>query len=116
VSLESDIIAAIGPLVANRVYPDVAPLNVAIPYITYSRVGGVPTNTLAGDSNGQNARIQFNFWHTRRSEVNDLAKAVKGVLTETPFFAVSLGEPVAEFNAVTKDRGARQDFSFWRMS
>jgi hypothetical protein len=113
VSLDTDIVEALDGLAAGGIFATLAPQNTPYPFITYQRVGGVPTNTLAGESNGQNARIQFNVWAYTLDEALTIMAALKVIVTTTPFRAVSLGEPVAEYNAPTKGRGARQDFSFW---
>lgn len=104
-----DAVTALG----YRIYPDVAPLGVEPPYVTYSQVGGQPTDALCGPSDGQNARIQFNTWALRRSEASIMMRAIEAALTAPPLRAVSLGSLVAEYNSLTKARGARQDLSFW---
>lgn len=112
-SFEPALVAALQGLVANRVYAELAPQDTPYPYITYQQVGGVPTNTLCGNSNGQNARVQVNVWAKTREQANTLMRAVEVIVTSTPFRGVSLGSLVAEYNAPTHGRGARQDFSIW---
>lgn len=111
-SIETDIEAAISAL-GYDVYPDVAPISTPYPYVTYSQVGGQPTDALCGNANGQNARIQFNTWSLRRSEASTMMRAIESALTSAPLRAVSLGSLVAEYNSPTKAHGARQDLSFW---
>lgn len=119
-SLESEIVALIKGLDVDHVYPDVAPPNIesneTLMFVVFAQVGGAPTNTLCGNSNGQNARIQFNVWGPRRDAVNTLMRRIESTLTEPPptgLRAVSLGSLVAEYNAPRKAYGARQDLSFW---
>lgn len=95
-----------------RVFPDVAPMDTATPYITFAYVGGQPVSTLAGN-NPINVRLQFNVWSKTRLEANEVIRGIGEVLTQPPFRAVSQGEPAAEYEPVTKERGARQDFSIW---
>ena len=95
------------------VYADAAPIGTLPPYVTYGQVGGVPTNTLCGDADGQNARIQFNTWSMRRSEASTMMRQIAALLTQPPLRAVSQGGLVAEYNSVAKLYGARQDLSFW---
>lgn len=111
-TIETDIEAAIKAL-GYDVWTDTADLDTPLPYVTYIQVGGAPTNALCGNADGQNARIQFNVWAKRRSEANTMMRAIEAVLTEPPLRGVSLGSLVAEYNAPTKARGARQDISFW---
>lgn len=112
-SFEPALATALAALVSGRAYPDFAPQDTVEPFITYQQVGGVPTNTLAGSSNGQNARVQVNVWAKTREQANTLMRSVEAIVTAAPFRAVSLGNLVAEYNSPTHGRGARQDFSFW---
>lgn len=111
-SIEERLTTTLGPMFSGSFWPDIAPQDCPYPYCTYQQVGGVPVNALCGDSN-VNARIQFNVWAATRDEASTLMKALAVVVTEAPFRAVSQGGLVAEYNAVTKGRGARRDFSFW---
>jgi len=111
-TIETDIETLIATL-GYEVYPDTAELGAPMPYVTYSQVGGQPTDTLCGNANGQNARIQFNTWSKRRSEANTMMRAIEALLTAAPLRGVSLGSLVAEYNSPTKAYGARQDISFW---
>lgn len=95
-----------------KVFPDIAPMDTPYPYITFSYVGGVPISTFCGDA-PVNSRIQFNVWAQTRLQANAIAEAISALVTEPPFRAVSQARPVAEYNAVTKARGSRLDFSFW---
>lgn len=112
-SFEPALVTALSALVGGRAYADLAPQDTPYPFITYQQIGGVPTNTLAGNSDGQNARVQVNAWAQTREQANTLMRSIEIVVTAEPFRAVSLGSLVAEYNAPTRGRGARQDFSFW---
>lgn len=97
-----------------RVYPDVAPMEAAneMPYIVFTTVGGQSVSTLCGN-NPVNSRIQFNVWARTRLEANRIMQAIGGIVTAPPLRAVAQGEAANEYDAITKDRGTRQDFSFW---
>lgn len=115
-SAESLIFAALGPLVGNRVYPDVAPAGVTKPYITYQQVGGAPVNYLerATTPDKSNGRFQVNVWATTRVAASALAKSAADALRMTAALQTTvLGQPVATFDAESGLRGTRQDFSFW---
>ena len=94
-------------------YPDTAPLETPYPFVTYQQVGGVTPYTMAGKPDGSNARIQINAWAVTREQANTLMHAIETIAAADPFRAVPIGALVAEYNAATKGRGARQDFSFW---
>lgn len=111
-SLETDIVEAVRTL-GYDIYPDTAAQGTPYPYVVFMQVGGTPSNALCGNSDGQNARIQFNVWASTRDDASTIMRAVEAVLTQPPFRAVSLGSLVAEYNAVPKAYGARQDLSFW---
>lgn len=114
-SMESQLFAALSPLVDGRVYPDVAPDGAETPYITYQQVGGRAVNFIDATLPGKrNARVQVNVWGETRLAVSQLAGAVEDALRLTPALQTSvLAQPVAEVDEETRLRGSRQDFSFW---
>lgn len=115
-TVEALIVSALSALVGGRVYPDLAPDPVSTPYIVYQQVGGRPVNfvdsaTLPSKANG---RFQITVWSATRLEVAALSKAAADVLrADAGLQTTVLGQPVADYDAVTKLRGSRQDFSFW---
>lgn len=119
--IEPTIVSALTPLFGSgNIYPDEAPAGVNRPFVVYQQVGGVPSNTFCGNTDKQNARIQFTVWCADpsaggggRTQANTLMRAAEKILTAPPIRAVSQGSLVAERDVATKSRGARQDFSFW---
>lgn len=114
-SLEPQIFAAIAGLVADRVYPDIAPEKTQLPYITYQQVGGDAVNyTDKTVPNSRNARVQVNVWAATRLAASALADQVEDALrVVTSFDTEVLGARVSVYEQDTKLRGARQDFSVW---
>ncbi len=114
-TVESDIFDALKGLVANRVYPDIAPSPVAKPYITYQQVGGEGVNYLSSAApNKKNGRFQVNCWGDTRAQAATLARLVEDTLRGAASLQTTvLGAAVAIYEPDTKLRGARQDFSFW---
>lgn len=114
-SVESQIFDALKGLVANRVYPDVAPDVVVKPYITYQSVGGSAINFLGSEIPGKsNARVQINVWADTRSAASTLALQVESALRGTTALQTSvMGAAVSIYEPETKLRGSRQDFSVW---
>ena len=113
-SLESQIFDALKGLVANRVFPDVAP-DAALPYITYQQVGGDAVNFTDGTvPDRSNARMQINVWAATRVTASQL-----GAQVESAIRALSALQPtvlsarVALYDDDTKARGTMQDFSLW---
>jgi hypothetical protein len=66
-SVETDIVAALGPLVSGRVYADTAPANAAKPFVIYQQVGGKPVAFLeSGIVGKRNGRFQVACWGANR--------------------------------------------------
>lgn len=114
-TVESDLFAALGPLASSRVYPDVAPADAALPYITYQQVGGQALAYLETAVVGKrNARFQVNVWATTRTAAANLARTVEDTLVaSTTLRAIPIGAMNAEYEPDTGLYGARQDFSIW---
>lgn len=114
-TIETSIFNALKSLVANRVYPDVAPLNVAKPCITYQQVGGLGINFIDPTTpNKKNGRFQINVWGVSRASVATLARQVEDTLRTTAGIQTTvLGAPVAIYEQDTQLFGSRQDFSVW---
>lgn len=110
-SVESDIFAVLCALVANRVYPDVAPEGVAKPYFTYQQVGGPPINFLNGIPDKRSGRFQINVWSATRSQAMTLIRQAEDALRlSSALNASTQGGAVALYEEDTKLYGARQDF------
>lgn len=113
-SVESDLFSVLAALVGNRVYPDVAPAAVVLPFITYQQVGGEPANFLAGLPSKRNARVQINTWAATRVEAMALIRQAEDAVRASALLnATTLGGAVAERDEETMHFGARQDFSIW---
>lgn len=112
--IEETIVAACEKIFGKgNVYPDKGPFNGTRPICTYQFVGGIPSNTFCGNTDKQNARVQFNVWSKQRLTSNQLIRKLEAVLTEPPYRAVSVGGMAGDYEEATKTYGCRQDFSFW---
>lgn len=111
-SMEGDLDLTLKDLVSDRVYPDLAPLGTAMPYITWQGAGGKSLRFLdntPGDK--RNTRVQINTWAATRTQANLLARQIEDALCATALFIASPdGEPVNDYDAETKSYGAMQDF------
>lgn len=114
-SIETQIFQTLHTLVDGRVYPDIAPAGVPLPYIVYQQVGGVALNFLDNAMPpARNGRIQVCSWAVTRIEAADLIEQVESALRSASGLQVDvLAAPVSAFDDVTKLRGSRQDFSIW---
>lgn len=115
-TVEASVYTALQALVAGRVYPDVAPIGAARPYLTYQQVGGESVNFLDSSLPGRrNSRFQINAWAVTRAGAALLAGQVEDALrTTTALQTTVLGQPVATYEPDTLLFGSRQDFSVWR--
>ena len=118
--IEPSIYSALSSLFSGRVFPDTAPQNTSYPFLTFQQVGGRPSNSMKGNTNGQNAWIQFNVWCDAasggRAAASTLMRQAEAILTSSPLLGVSLGQIVAIYDVLTETYGARQDISFWSIS
>lgn len=114
-SAENIIFATLRGLVADRVYPDVAPEDSALPRIVYQQAGGTAVQYAEGNlPQDENARMQVACWATTRDAATTLAKQVEDALVAAPGCTVQLiGKRVSVYEEDTGLRGARQDFSVW---
>jgi hypothetical protein len=114
-SIEADLFARLGTLVAGRVYPDVAPEGAALPYLTYQQVGGEIIGFIEGTlPSKRNGRFQISVWDTSRLSASELMRQVEASLvTSATLRALPMGAAVATYDEATQRRGARQFFSIW---
>ena len=114
-TVESNIYDAVKGLVANRVFPDVAPSGTALPYITYQQVGGdAPTFLERSVVPKKNGSFQLNVWATTRAEAATLILAIEAALiTATTFQAVPRAAPIAGYAEEPATYGYLQQFSIW---
>lgn len=111
--IEPDIVAEISSIFSGRVYADTAPAEAARPFCIFQMVGGRPSNTFCGDTDKQNARVQFWVWAETRASANTLMRSLADALTGGTLKAVSLGPLTATYDDITRTYGAQQDFSIW---
>jgi hypothetical protein len=114
-TIEAAVFAALQSLAGGRVFPDVAPENTPVPYITYQAVGGEPVNFLSGGNPGKtNTRMQMNVWAKTRLEASALGAQVEDVMRAAVDLQPDvLTGRVATYDETTLYRGTMQDFSLW---
>lgn len=114
-TLEAELFALLSPIVAGRVFPDVAPNGTIAPYATYQQVGGEVINYLGREvPDLHHARVQINVWCATRMQASMLARQIEDAFrTATAFQASPLGAPVSRAPEESPLYGAMQDFSIW---
>lgn len=98
-----------------RVFPDVAPLSTARPYITYQQIGGQSVRFVEGTAaDTRHYRMQINVWDSRRSTANALAISIEDAMCESlAFTARPDGEPIATAEEDLGLYGTIQTFDVW---
>lgn len=114
-TIESDLFAALKSLCGNRVYPDVAPIGTARPYVLYSQVGGEAVSYVEDAvPDKQNGRIQFTVWaDTAASRTALITQIESAMVTAQAFQARPIGAPSKTYDHDMQLFGAMQDFSVW---
>lgn len=75
--------SAVAALVATRIYSHgEAPQEVAMPYVTWQMIAGIPENNLSDAPDIDRCTLQVNCWHPTGAGINDLAEAVRAVLEQ----------------------------------
>lgn len=112
-SVEGDIFNALKGLVANRVFPDVAPITTMQPYITYAQVGGEALTLLDGSlPDKKHGRFQINVWGSTRSSASALMLQVELAMSQvTVFHARPVSAPSSDYDSDMLTYSAMQDFS-----
>jgi len=107
-----EIFAALGDLAEGRVFPGIADEGTATPYVTFQIVGGAPVNFVTGEKPARRfVRVQINIWAGTSIEAFRLAAEVEDALRSAVHLqAEDLGGARDDYDEVTKDRGAIQEF------
>ena len=110
--------SALASLVGTRIYPDVAPIGVATPYVVWSEVGNAPMNNLSGDApNVNNYRVQVVSLAATALQARNVAEQVRAAMaTATEFKSQEVDYASADFEDGSKVYGVRADFSVWYRS
>ena len=113
-TVEANIFTAIKGLCGNRAFPDIAPIDTAKPYVTYTQIGGEGMATVGGVSSLQHGRFQFNVWGDSRSSCGVLMKQIEAALVAASSFkARPIGAPSSSYDFDMKLYGSMQDFSIY---
>ena len=114
-TVESDLVTLLSPLVSGRVFPDVAPTNTTRPYITYQQIGGVAVTFVErAVVPKKNGFIQITCWSSSRAASQALALQVEQAMIEaTAFQAEHMSAPTSVHSDELDLYGTEQDFTVW---
>ena len=113
-SIETDLFTTLKALCGNRVFPDKADLGTALPYVTYSQIGGEVISPVANEvADKKNGRLQFNVWGTRAQCASLILQIESALVTSTLFQARPIGAASITYDYDMAFFGAQLDFSVW---
>lgn len=114
-TLESDLFARLGSLVANKVYPDISPIGAQPPYIVYQQTGGQPLSFVESAApDKKNAEVELWIWAATRAAANALARSAEdSMVTSTTLRATTLGAFAGVYDQEVELYGTVQKFSVW---
>lgn len=110
-SLESDLIAALNPLVGNRVHLAILPLNVTMPAIRLSVIAVAPDNTTCGASDLDDYRVQIDVFGPNYGALVTLRGLVFDAIDATFPYATRLND-MTDYDADLKLHRRVIEYSF----
>lgn len=110
-SLEQSLFTVLQP-VCPRVFPDFAPNGTALPFITWSIIGGISIKPLNKTvPNRRQCVVQISVWSKTRAEANTLMLQADATMRQAVLFdAQAESEMMNTTDPDTEYRGAMQDF------
>lgn len=113
-SFESDLYVALGALVSNRTYPDIAPQGATLPCIVYQQIGGQAFAFLESAMPSKKAAtVQIRTWAATRLAANALARSIEDTLVEsTTLRGEAVGAFISDIDIELQRYGTIQDFRF----
>ena len=113
-TLEADIFSTV-KTACPRIFPDVAPVKTARPYVTYQQIGGDAVIYTEGAlAPVENGHVQISVWDDTRVGAKDLIKLIEAALVAAPTFqATPLAASVSDYDPDMERYCSRQDFSIW---
>lgn len=113
-TIEADLYALLQAR-CTRVYPDVAPVDTTMPYVTYQGIGGQSIKPLGRElPSKRNTVVQINVWAQTRQQCNALMRQIEDAMRMTTVFSAQpQAEPISDYDHDMQRYGAMQDFSIW---
>lgn len=114
-TVETDILAALTGIVSGRVFPDIAPVKTARPYITFQQIGGQTLQPLDNSlPDKKNGRFQVDVWASTRLQAAAIALQVEAALVGSVVFTCrAIGAHANRHEPDDGLYGTTQDFSVW---
>jgi hypothetical protein len=100
--------AAVTTLVADRIYPQVAPDSASVPYVTYQVISTEAHNKLAGAPDTERKVVQVNCVSNSYANAKAIAEAIKSALNVSVGYLISEGD---DYFSQTQNHRVRLDFA-----
>lgn len=115
------IIPLLNGSVAGGLHPDQAPENPTVPYAVYAEIASPPINSLGGQANLRNTRLQITVWAETKVESVSVAATLYALMkaqsiygSPAAFQVTPLNEGTSLVDPDTRLRGTILEFSCWR--
>lgn len=109
--------AGLSALVGSRVYPTVAPQEVAKPYVCWQEYALILANNMSGSAGvgkGDNYKVQVTSWALTGTLARDVdAQVQAAIVAATGFKGLHLDTRALDYEPDTKLHGYQSDFSIW---
>ena len=69
-------------IVSNKIYPNIAPSNSTVPYVTYHKISEGRIHAMRVDPGLASARIQVSSWSTGKAQVDSMARQTRLALQD----------------------------------
>lgn len=112
-TIEADIRNAIKSLVADRCFPDFAPLGTVRPFITFEQAGGDALYFLDGAlPDKKHGRFEIGVYADSRATCASIALQVEAAMAAaTAFQSMAIHAPVSDYASETMIYSSTQNFS-----
>ena len=96
-------------------FPDFAPADTPLPYITYQQIGGDAVSYLGKEvSSKENAVMQITVWAASRKDAKAAIKAAEAALVTSGLLqATAVAASISDYEAGLPAYSSQQDFSIW---
>lgn len=99
-------------LTGQNAWGNVAPDQPPTPYIVYSKVIGLPNNTLDGVAGTERHRFQIDVYATTYLQAKTVREQLKAAMAAAPFANIEI-ENQDFYESETKLHRIRSDWSIW---
>lgn len=113
-TIEQKLFSLLAPLAEKRVYPDVSPETLNLPFIVYQQVGGEAVQYVDDTlPEKRHSRFQIEVWAETRAQATTIARQIEETLVTAHINCEVYGALTAIYDDDVRVYGTRQDFGFY---